>query len=85
MAQSYSGSIAISSLLLQKVKTKSGKSFGRVFDIKVTQVKNRYRVTHIVCGTRGLLERLGMRKSVQEEISWTRVKKISQVGIIVLE
>jgi hypothetical protein len=79
----------ITDLLLTKVETKGGKSLGRVFEIRCSGepehgfTNESREISEFLCGTSGLLEMLGLKKTVLESVSWSAVQKIEDGKIIV--
>jgi sporulation protein YlmC with PRC-barrel domain len=55
---------------------KSGQELGRVHEIRI----NNGKVTHLICGPMGLLQRL-TRTRAGHRIAWTRVIKITADAI----
>jgi len=67
-----------------EVRTASGKRLGRVFDLRLhTDARQAPAVTAIVYGSRGLLERLGLRHAKPTSIRWERVRAIEDRAIVV--
>src|SRR4051812_2888632 len=60
------------------VRTEKGEKIGRVFEVHC----DRGKVTALVCGGGGLLERLTARTQGRR-IQWTRVVRISGAEIVV--
>lgn len=62
-----------------RVVTESGQELGRVFDLRASGRPTRNRradtatIESVVYGVRGLLERLGVRRGTQCEVSWSDV------------
>jgi sporulation protein YlmC with PRC-barrel domain len=62
------------------VRTELGEKIGCLHDLRVTRDG---RVTHLVYGRRGLLERLGFRGEKFDTIPWSQVVEIRARDIIV--
>jgi sporulation protein YlmC with PRC-barrel domain len=59
------------------VKTKSGKSLGYVYEIHALNNE----VTILVCGARGLLQRMFRSRRSGHRIEWSRVARLAKDAI----
>jgi len=75
----------VSSLELRRVRTRSGRYHGRVFDLRCELRGAEAVVTHLICGRRGLLERLGFREARPDAIEWSRVIEIRPGEILIAD
>jgi sporulation protein YlmC with PRC-barrel domain len=67
-----------------EVRTASGQRLGHVFDLRLrTDAGAAPVVTAIVYGSRGLLERLGLRHAKPTAIDWERVRAVQGRVIVV--
>jgi sporulation protein YlmC with PRC-barrel domain len=73
-----------------QVRTESGESLGRVHDLRAELTPSAVRVTGIVVGKLGLLERLGIgaptstaRIDTHDVIPWGRVVRADRRGVVV--
>jgi sporulation protein YlmC with PRC-barrel domain len=80
----------ISELLGLRVRTESGHSLGNVHDVRAELTAHRLRVTGLVVGGLGILERLGLgapraqaRLRGTDVVSWTRIVRVDRRGVIV--
>jgi len=79
----------ITDILLATVEDESGRSYGRVFELRSDgdpehgiSSKGR-KITAILCGTSGWLEELGFRPRSVSTIQWTEVVKVKKKKIII--
>jgi sporulation protein YlmC with PRC-barrel domain len=83
----------LSELLNRKVVTESGQSLGRVHDVRGELVAGSLRVTGLVAGELGLLERYGIgthgsggpgeaKVHGHPVIPWERVVRVSGVVVV---
>lgn len=72
----------LSSLQGRKVVTESGRSLGRLYDLRGELKPRTLEVTGLVVGERGLLEHLGVVKRVKS-IPWDDVVRIEGKRIVV--
>jgi sporulation protein YlmC with PRC-barrel domain len=75
-----------------RVRTESGKDLGRVHDLRAELTPKTVKVTGLVVGKAGLLERLGIgaptsaaRIRTQDVIAWRDVVRADRRGVIVRE
>jgi sporulation protein YlmC with PRC-barrel domain len=80
----------LSELLGQEVRTESGKRLGRVHDVRGDLGPRSLRITGLVVGGLGLLERLGIgspgsrqRIRVEDVVPWSAVVRADRRGIVV--
>ncbi len=80
----------LSELLGLKVRTESGKGLGRVHDVRAELGARSLRVTGLVVGGLGLLERLGIgspasrqRIRTDDVVPWSAVVRADRRGIVV--
>jgi sporulation protein YlmC with PRC-barrel domain len=74
----------LSSLLMRKVETESGRSLGRCHDLRGELTASRLRVTGLCVGERGWLTHLGARSHGQHAVvPWEAVVRIEGKRIIV--
>jgi sporulation protein YlmC with PRC-barrel domain len=72
----------LSSIQHRKVVTESGRSLGRVYDLRGEVTPRTLTVTGLVVGRRGLLEHLGVVKRVKS-VPWEDVVRIEGKRIVV--
>jgi sporulation protein YlmC with PRC-barrel domain len=72
----------LSSFQHRKVVTESGRSLGRLYDLRGELTPRTLTVTGLVVGGRGLLEHLGVVKRL-ECIPWDDVVRIEGKRIVV--
>jgi sporulation protein YlmC with PRC-barrel domain len=72
----------LSSLQHRKVVTESGRTLGRLYDVRGELTPRTLTVTGLVAGRRGFLEHLGVVKRV-ECIPWDDVVRIEGKRIVV--
>ena len=67
-----------STLARMRVETVDGKQLGQLFDLRCQWRPGQSAplLTEIVCGRRGLLERLGLRNARPTTVPWTAVQTI---------
>ena len=82
----------LSALLGLPVSTESGRSLGRVHDVRSELTPRTLKVTGLVVGRVGLLERLGIgaprtpaRARSRDAIPWRDVVRVDRRGIVVRE
>jgi sporulation protein YlmC with PRC-barrel domain len=80
----------LSALLGRRVVTESGERLGRVHDVRAELGSSSLRVTGLVVGGWGLLERLGIgaptataRVRTHDVVPWSRVLRIDRRGVVV--
>jgi sporulation protein YlmC with PRC-barrel domain len=80
----------LSDLLNLEVRTESGKSIGRVHDLRAELTPRTLKVTGLVVGGLGLLERLGIgapdagaRIRTHDVVPWSAVVRADRRGIVV--
>lgn len=80
----------VSEILGLQVKTESGDSMGRVYDVRAELTERSLKVTGLVVGKRGLLERLGIdvpvasrRVHKPDELDWSDVVRLDRRGVVV--
>jgi len=80
----------LSALLGLSVHTESGERLGHVHDVRADLTQRSLRMTGIVVGGRGLLERLGFeapgwrsRGHPRDVIDWSAVVRADRRGIVV--
>jgi sporulation protein YlmC with PRC-barrel domain len=65
------------------VRTPDGKKIGCVHDLRCVHVRTGSRVTHLVYGRRGMLERFGFRGERFDTIPWSNVVEVRAREVIV--
>jgi sporulation protein YlmC with PRC-barrel domain len=82
--------VRFSELVGLEVRTESGEELGRVHDVRGELTPRTLRVTGLVVGTWGLLERLGIgaphageRIRSQDVVPWSAVVRADRRGIVV--
>ena len=80
----------VSDLLGTRVETQAGERLGRVFDVRAELGERSLKVTGLVVGTWGLLERLGLgaprsavRIRTEDFVPWDEVVRADRRGIVV--
>jgi len=74
----------LSSLLRREVVTESGRSLGRLYDLRGELSTTNLRVTGLCVGRRAFLEHLGIRpQHPHEVIPWEAVVRIEGKRIVV--
>jgi sporulation protein YlmC with PRC-barrel domain len=91
--------VRLTDLLGCRVETSEGKRLGHVVDVRVARRSNsakdradqQWRITGLLIGHRGLLERLGTQRSERQKptheddiIGWERIERIGDDGKIVV-
>jgi sporulation protein YlmC with PRC-barrel domain len=82
--------VRLSDLLGVSVRTESGDSLGRVHDVRAELTSRSLKVTGVVVGKLGLLERLGLgapgsalRIRSHDVVEWSRVVRADRRGVVV--
>ena len=82
--------MTVAELLGLEVETESGESLGRVFDVRGELTSRSLRVTGLVVGRLGFLERLGIgapeageRIRGHDVVPWTAVVRADRRGVVV--
>jgi sporulation protein YlmC with PRC-barrel domain len=82
--------VKLSELLGCEVKTESGEDLGHVHDVRGELTSRSLKVTGLVVGQFGLLERLGLgapesrsRIAVHDLVPWSAVVRADRRGIVV--
>lgn len=80
----------LSTLLGLEVKTESGDRVGRVYDVRAELRPRSLRVTGLVVGRVGLLERLGIGATTASErirshdvVAWRDVVRADRRGVVI--
>jgi sporulation protein YlmC with PRC-barrel domain len=73
----------LSSLIGRKVETKSGLSLGRCHDLRGELSDSRLDVIALCVGRAGLLDRLGIKNRVHDEVAWSSIERIDGDRIVV--
>jgi sporulation protein YlmC with PRC-barrel domain len=80
----------LSTLLGLEVRSESGEKLGRVHDVRAELTSRSLKVTGVVVGPLGLLERLGLgapetsaRIRIHDVVSWEAVVRADGRGIVV--
>jgi sporulation protein YlmC with PRC-barrel domain len=80
----------LSDLLGVPVRTESGESLGRVHDVRAELGARSLRVTGLVVGRLGVLERLGLgaprtplRVRTSDVVPWSAVVRADRRGVVV--
>jgi sporulation protein YlmC with PRC-barrel domain len=80
----------LSEMLGLVVRTESGEELGRVHDVRAQLTSRSLKVTGLVVGGLGLLERLGLgapetsgRIRTHDVVSWNAVVRADRRGIVV--
>jgi sporulation protein YlmC with PRC-barrel domain len=80
----------LSEMLGLVVRTESGEELGRVHDVRAQLTSRSLKVTGLVVGGLGLLERLGLgapetsgRIRTHDVVSWSAVVRADRRGIVV--
>jgi sporulation protein YlmC with PRC-barrel domain len=71
------------SLMHRKVVTESGRSLGRIWDLRAERTPRALTVTGLVVGRRGMLEHYGVVKRTTPPVPWSDVVRIEGKRIIV--
>jgi sporulation protein YlmC with PRC-barrel domain len=82
--------VKISALLGVQVRTESGDELGRVHDVRARLTSSSLRVTGLVVGRYGVLERLGIgaprtsaRTRARDVVPWSAVIRAERRGVVV--
>jgi sporulation protein YlmC with PRC-barrel domain len=82
--------MTLSDILGLKVETESGEKLGHVHDVRGELTSRTLRVTGLVVGGLGLLERLGLgapeshdRIRSRDVVPWSRVVRVDRRGVVV--
>ena len=82
--------MTLSDLLGLPVRTESGDDLGRVYDVRGERTSRTLRVTGLVIGKMGLLERLGIGAPRATErlragtlVPWREIIRVDRRGVIV--
>jgi sporulation protein YlmC with PRC-barrel domain len=76
----------LSSLLRREVVTESGRSLGRLYDLRGELTTTNLRITGLCIGRRALLEHLGIRdRKPHTIIPWQAVVRIEGKRIVVAD
>jgi sporulation protein YlmC with PRC-barrel domain len=82
--------VRLSDLLGAPVRTESGEELGRVHDIRAELTPRTLRVTGLVVGKRGLLERVGLgaprtprRLRGRDVVPWAEVVRVDRGEVTV--
>lgn len=80
----------LSAILGLRVRTESGEQLGRVHDVRAELTASSLRVTGLVVGGTGLLERLGigaptstMRIRAHDVVPWRDIVRVDRRGVVV--
>lgn len=80
----------LSELLGLRVRTESGGNLGRVYDVRAELTPRTVKVTGLVVGRLGLLERLGLgapkspaRLRTRDVVPWQDVIRADRRGVVV--
>ena len=80
----------LSALLGTRVRTESGRSVGRVYDVRAELRPRSLQVTGLVVGRRGLLERLGIgasrargRLDTRDVVAWQDVLRADRREVVI--
>jgi sporulation protein YlmC with PRC-barrel domain len=80
----------LSDVLGLSVRTESGERLGRVHDVRAELSSRSVRVTGLVVGGLGILERLGLgapssalRIRSDDVLEWSRVVRVDRRGVVV--
>jgi sporulation protein YlmC with PRC-barrel domain len=84
--------VRLTDLLGVEVKTESGEELGHVHDVRAELGDRTLRVTGLVVGGAGVLERLGLgaprsaaRLRVRDVVPWSAVVRADRRGVVVRE
>lgn len=84
------GEMTLGELLGVEVRTESGEMLGHVFDLRGELTRQSLKVTGLVVGKAGLLERLGIgapqsqdRIRSHDVVPWSAVVRLNRRGVIV--
>jgi sporulation protein YlmC with PRC-barrel domain len=77
-------------LLGAEVRTESGESLGRIYDLRAELTRQSLKVTGLVIGKAGLFERLGVgapesqdRIRTQDVVPWSAVVRVNRHDVTV--
>jgi hypothetical protein len=73
----------LSSLIGRKVETKSGLSLGRCHDLRGELSDSRLEVVALCVGRAGVLDRLGIKNRVHDEVAWSSIDRFEGDRIVV--
>jgi sporulation protein YlmC with PRC-barrel domain len=80
----------LSDLLGLEVRTESGEKLGRVYDARAVLTRQSLRLTGLVVGQPGLLERIGLgaprtrtRIRTHDSVPWSAVIRADRRGVVV--
>jgi sporulation protein YlmC with PRC-barrel domain len=84
----------LSTLLDLPVRTESGDELGRLFDLRAKEVGGRWRVTGLIVGSYGVLERIGAvgarrtretrgTRAASDFVPWDAVVRIRPDAVVV--
>jgi len=79
----------ITAILFSEVEDKSGKKYGRVFELRSDgdpehgEVSESRSVTAFLCGTTGILQQFGFGHRNIKSIDWDRIVEIKPGKIII--
>jgi len=71
------------SLVGREVVTEGGSKLGKCHDLRAELGDRSLRVTALVVGRRGLLERLGIQRGARDAVAWDAVTRIEGRRIVV--
>ena len=69
-------------LLGLQVRTESGEALGRVHDVRAELTSSSLRVTGLIVGSLGLIERLGIARP-RDHVPWSAVVRADRRGVVV--
>jgi sporulation protein YlmC with PRC-barrel domain len=82
--------VRVSDIIGLQVKTESGDKLGRVYDVRAELTERSLKVTGLVVGRRGLMERLGIdapeaseRIRTADDLRWSAVVRLDRRGVVV--
>jgi sporulation protein YlmC with PRC-barrel domain len=82
--------MTLGDLLGVEVRTESGETLGRIFDLRAELTRQSLRVNGLVVGKAGLLERLGIgapqsqdRIRSHDVVPWSAVVRVNRREVIV--
>jgi len=71
------------SLIGREVVTEGGRKLGKSHDLRADLGERSLRVTALVVGRRGLLERLGIQRGTRDAVAWDAITRIEGRRIVV--
>jgi sporulation protein YlmC with PRC-barrel domain len=74
--------VRVSELLGLRVRTESGDRLGRVHDVRAELTSSSLRVTGLVVGSLGIVERLGIARP-HDVVPWSAVLRADRRGVVV--